>query len=158
MALKGPRYVNETDITFTCPTATERGVVLVFSTAGSGVALGDSAGVVDLLAPSGKVPAGMLMNDVVTVDETVTHRNFYKDVMKTGERVTLMKKGRVTTNMLTAGQTPTPGATAYLDVSGKVTPTLSTTGGLVATPKVGQFVAGKDADGYVTVDVNLPVV
>lgn len=158
MALKGPRSIIETDITMTCPTATERGVVLVFSTAGSGVGLGDSAGVADLLNPSGKVPAGLLLNDVRSIDETVTHRNYYKDEVKTGERVTLLKKGRVTTNKLTAGQTPTPGATAYVDTTGSLTATVSATGGLVATPKCGQFVGGKDADGYVTVDIDLPVV
>lgn len=156
MALKGPRNVQQTEIRFTCPTATDRGVVLVYSTAGSGVALGDSAGVVDLLTPSGKVPAGMLLNDVVTVDETVTHRNYYKDTCKTGERVTLMTQGYVTTDQISG--TPTVGATAYLTTSGQLTPTVSATGGIVATPKVGQFTSIKDANGYVTVLINLPVV
>jgi hypothetical protein len=157
MALKGDRVVIETDITLTCPTATERGVVLCRKTAGSGVALGATAGAADLYTdPSGKVPVGMLLNDVVDVDETRYHRNFQKDEMKKGERVTILRKGRLTTNKISG--TPTDGATAYLGASGQLTPTLSTTGGLVATPKVGQFVGGKDENGYQTVDINLPVV
>lgn len=154
MALKPNRVELETDISMTCPSVAERGVTLVYSTAGSGVAQGDQAGVVDLLSPSGKIPAGVLMNDVVSIDETVRHRNFYKDEMKTGERVRILKKGRVCTNKVTG--TPTPGATAYLTTSGVLTPTVSSTGGLTATPRVGQFVGGLDADGYATVDINLP--
>jgi hypothetical protein len=157
MALKGDRVVIETDITLTCPTATERGVVLCRKTAGSGIALGAVAGAADLYAdPSGKVPVGMLMNDVVDVDETRYHRNFQKDEMKKGERVTILRKGRLTTNKVTG--TPSDGATAYLTANGVLTPTLSTTGGLVATPKVGQFAGKLDENGYAAVDLNLPVV
>ena len=135
MALKGSRLTIEEDITLTCPSVAERGNVLVYSTAGSGIVLGDSAGAVDLIltSPSGKVPAGVLMNDVISIDETVTHRNYHKDVQKTGERVAIMKKGRVTTNRLTIGQTPAAGGTAYLDVSGALTATVHATGGVVAT-------------------------
>jgi hypothetical protein len=157
MALKGDRYEFETDISRTCESATERGVVLCGLTAGSGAALGATAGKADLMAdPSGKVPAGMLMNDVVSVDETRYHRNFQKDEHKVGERCRLLRKGWVVTNKISG--TPTDGATAYLTTNGQVTPTLSATGGLVATPKVGQFRGIKDEDGYAKVDINLPVV
>jgi hypothetical protein len=50
--------------------------------------IGDGRGKADLYTdPSGKV-AGLLLNDVVDVDETRYHRNFQKDEMKKGERVT----------------------------------------------------------------------
>lgn len=159
MALKGARVELETDITTTCETATNRGFILVYSTSGSGVTRGDSRNEASLVAnPSGYKVAGMVLNDVVTLDQTQYHINFHKDVTITGEPARIGRKGRWTTNALVAGQTPSPGDTAYLGADGKVTATLSSTGGLVATPKVGRFESLKDADGYVTVDVALPVV
>lgn len=157
MALRGDRLVIETDITMTCPTATLRGVVLCFSTQGSGVALGDSAGVADLFAnPSGHSPAGMLMNDMVNIDQTRFHKNFHKDEVQVGNRCTLLKKGRLTTDQVTGA--PAAAGTAYLTANGQLTPTLSATGGLVATPRVGQFRGGVDESNFVTVDIDLPIV
>jgi hypothetical protein len=158
MALKGPRHEIECDIRFTCPTAIERGVMLTYgTTSASGIALGDSAGTVDVpLSPSGKVPAGLLMCDVISIDETVTQRNRHKDVQKTGENVRFMKKGYATTNMI-AG-TPAVGGTGYVSTSGTITATVSATGGTAATPKCCQFESIKDADNYVTVAVNLPLI
>lgn len=155
MALKGDRVVLETDITMTCASVASRGVVLVIKTAGSGVSLGDTAGVADLVAaPSGYKVAGLLMNDVVNVDQTRYHRNFHKDETQVTERCTLLRKGKVTTDKYTGS--PTAGATAYLTANGVLTPTKSTTGGLVATPPVGEFKGLPDEAGYVTVEINLP--
>jgi hypothetical protein len=157
MALKGDRVVLETDITLTCDYVTDRGVVVVYGKNGSGIALGSSAGDTTVKAnPSGQKVAGLLMNDIVNVDETRYHRNFHKDEKLVNERVTLLKKGRVTTNKVVG--TPSVGDTAYLDSSGCLIPTLHATGGIVARPKVGQFVSIKDENGYVAVDINLPVV
>lgn len=155
MALKPQRVVLETDITLTCSSVTERGVGLVRGNAGSGITLGDSAGTATLAAnPSGNVFAGLLLSDIVSVDETKFHRNWQKDVQVPGERVNLLKKGRITTNMIIG--TPTDGATAYLSSSGNFTPTLHASGGVAATPKVGQFVGIKDENGYQTIDFNFP--
>ncbi len=155
MALKADRVIIETDITLTCPVASPRGFGLVISTAGSGVALGDSAGAATLAAnPSGSKFAGLLLNDVVSIDETRYHRNFHKQEQKTGERVTLLRKGRVTTDAISG--TPTPGAPAYLTTNGNFTPTKSTGGGLVATPGVGEFKSGLDENGFATIEVNVP--
>jgi hypothetical protein len=157
MALKPDRKTIEEDISLSCLAISDRGYVLCYSTAGSGVGIGSSAGYVDRFAnPSGKTPAGVLMHDVVSLDLTRYHLNFHKEVMASGSPVAILKKGRVTTNAYTG--TPTPGATAYLTSNGTLTPTVSTTGGTAQTPKVGQFVTGPDADSYVTVDINLPVV
>ena len=155
MALKGSRVVIETDITQTSNTVASRGVVLSYTANGSGVALGDSAGTADPLAnPSGKMPAGLLLNDVVNIDQTRYHRNFQKDEVVVGMRVNLLRKGRVTTDQVVGA--PTPGATAYLTASGQLTPTVSATGGVVATPKVGSFQSAVDESGYATVDILLP--
>jgi hypothetical protein len=156
MALKADRYEFETDITKTCESVAERGVVLVNLTAGSGVAIGESAGKADLVAnPSGYTVAGVLLNDVVSTDQTKFHINYHKDETKAGARCRLLKKGWVITNKVTG--TPTNGATAYLTTSGVVTPTVSSTGGLAATPKVGQFDSIKDENSYVKLTVNLPI-
>jgi hypothetical protein len=157
MALRGERVIIETDITLSSAAVTSRGCVMAYSTSGSGVAIGDSAGTVDKFASaSGKVPAGILLQDVVSTDQSRYHLNFHKEEVPSGAPVTLVRKGRLTTNEVTG--TPAVGGTAYLTSNGQVTPTMSATGGLSATPKVGQFVSIKDADGYVTIDVNLPVV
>lgn len=156
MALKGDRSILDDNITLTCESVAERGVTLVHKTAGSGVAIGATAGEADLVAnPSGYKVAGMLYHDVVNIDETRYHRNFHKDETKVGERCRLITKGKLTTDKVTG--TPTPGATAYLTTNGVLTPTLSTTGGLVATPKVGVFEGAKDENGFATVSLNLPI-
>lgn len=155
MALKGDRVIIETDITQTCASATNRGVVLCGVTSGSGVAVGSKAGGSDLLAsPSGSRVTGLLLNDVVSVDQTRYHKNFQKDETLINERCTLLRKGRVTTDQISG--TPAEGDKAYLTTNGQLTPTLSATGGLVATPKVGEFRSIKDENGFAAVDVNLP--
>lgn len=154
MALKAPRAIVETDISLTCSTVTERGVITVYQTGGSGVALGDAAGSCQVATnASGLRVAGLLMNDVVTYDTTRYHGNFHRDETLQNERCNLLKKGRVTTNMLVSGQTPAAGDTAYLGASGNLTGAFVN---IAATPKVGEFVGSKDSDGYVTVDINLP--
>ncbi len=157
MALKADWVIEADRIDLTCETATDRGVVLVHSTAGSGVALGESAGEADLvLDPSGYKVAGMLLNDVVDVDETRYHRNFHKNETMVGERCWLGKRGHVTTDKISG--TPTEGATAYVTTSGVLTPTKSTTGGEAATPKFGVFEGIKDENGYCKVSFSLPVI
>jgi hypothetical protein len=156
MALKGDRQIYADDITKTCPSVAERGVVLVHKTAGSGVNLGDRAGVADLLAnPSGYKPAGMLYGDMVDVDLTRYKLNQHKDETKIGNRCRLITKGRLTTNKVTGSCNP--GDVAYLTSNGVLTATMSSTGGLVATPKVGNFAASVDENGFVAVDINLPI-
>lgn len=157
MALKGDRVVVEVDPTMTCDVAVERGVALMVKTVGSGIVLGDSANAASCyLSPSGKKVAGILMQDVVSIDTTRYKQNFHKDEALKDNRVVLLKKGRLTTNMLTG--TPTYGDTAYVSTSGIFTPTVSATGGTAATPKAGIFISSKDESGYATIEFNLPIV
>lgn len=152
MALKGPRTTIDQNISYTCSNAAERGVVLVLSTSGSGISQGDSAGIATLsTSASGTKPLGILMNDVVSLDETLYHRNFHKDTTKTGERCTLLKKGTVTTNKVTG--TPAVNDVAYLTSNGVLTPTNA---GAAATPPVGVFDSILDENGYAKVSINLP--
>lgn len=155
MALKGQRVTIEEDITLTCNVASTRGFMAVYATAGSGIALGDRAGVCTIASTSsGYKPAGILMNDVVDIDTTKYQLNPHKDETLINERVTLLRKGRITTNALVSGQTPTAGDKAYLGATGKLTGSYVND---VATPRVGTFIAAKDENGYVTADINLPM-
>jgi hypothetical protein len=156
MALRGDRLVLEADAhSYTLSDVAAKGSVLCLSVAGSGAVLGDTHGTVQLAAsPSGLRVAGILLNDFVDIDETRYHVNWHKEEQVIGDVANILKKGWVYTDKVTG--TPTDGDTAYLTTSGVVTSTLSTTGGLVATPLVGQFGGKKDQDNFIKLIVNLP--
>jgi hypothetical protein len=159
MALKGDRLIVETDISNVCnDVVSQQGLVLCYGNAGSGNAMVDgNQGTVTLAAsPSGKVPAGLILATFVNIDQTRQHRNFHKSEQVIGEKAPLLTKGWVVTDQVTG--TPTVGATAYLTANGVLTPTVSATGGIAATPKVGIFKSILDEAGFAKVEVNLPVV
>lgn len=158
MALKGDRYEGMTDVSFFMnDTSAAKGGIAVLSTGGSGVALDQSKALVTYAATaSGNVPVGLLLNDMVNIDQTRQHINFHKNEVQKGGKVTLLTKGWVVTNMITG--TPAAGNPAYLTDEGKLTPTKSATGGVVATPPVGRFLSSEDEDGYAKVAIDLPAV
>ena len=96
---------------------------------------------------SGSLPVGILLNDVVNIDLTKQHINWHKDEVQVGGKVTLLRNGQVTTNLL-AG-TPSAGAKAYVGANGNIS-TVSTN-----AVEIGQFLSATDADGYAKVSVNL---
>lgn len=152
MALKPDRIELLTDVSFFMTSTAERGGVasVVTSTSGVGISMDDGNAVVSYAAvASGAKPVGVLLNDVVNLDLTRQHINWHKDETQVGGKVTLLRQGQVTTNMLVAGTTPAPGADAYVGVSGLIG-TSSTN-----AVKIGQFLSAKDTDGYVKVSVNL---
>jgi hypothetical protein len=158
MALKGSRYEAMTDVSFFMNEAATRGGIATISTAGSGAALDQSAALVTYAAaPSGKVCVGLLLNDMVNLDQTKQHINWHKDEMQKGGKVTLLTDGWVVTNMIYPGSTPTAGAIAYLANSGYVTATKGG-GGMVSSPPIGRFLSTKDEDGYAKLAVKLPQV
>ena len=150
MALKPDRIEDYVDVSFFMNSVAERGGVAVHVTSGSGVSMDDaSADVAYAANQSGTVPAGLLLNDVVNLDLTRQHINWYRDEVQVGGKVTLLRQGQVVTNMLATGQTPAAGTDAYYDAAGKLT-TVSTN-----STKVGRFLGSKDSDGYVKVDINI---
>lgn len=150
MALKPDRVESYTDISFFCNTVAERGGIVVHVTSGNGVSMDDAGAVVAYPTDNADTtPAGLLLNDVVNLDLTRQHINWHRDEVQVGSKVTLLRQGQVTTNMVASGATPTAGADAYYDAVGKLT-TVSTD-----SVKVGRFLSGKDADGYVKVDINI---
>jgi len=152
MALKADRIELLTDISFFMNTVAERGGVVsaVSATTGVGVAMDDANAVVEYAATvSGSKPLGVLLTDVVNLDLTRQHINWHKDEVQLGGKVTLLRQGQVTTNMIVSNATPVAGADAYVGVSGLIGTTSTN------SVKIGQFLSGKDADGYAKVSVNI---
>jgi hypothetical protein len=150
MALKPDRVELLTDVSFFMNTTAERGGVVSVVTAGSGVSMDDASAVVGYAATvSGSKPVGVLLNDVVDLDLTRQHINWYRDEVQKGGKVTVLRQGQVTTNRLVSAAAPSAGDDAYVGVSGLIG-TSSTN-----SVKIGQFLSSKDADGYAKVSVNL---
>ena len=159
MALKGDRQILDdgTDISFWMNEVAEAGYVTVFSTLGSGAAMDQSAALVTVSAyPSGQTPAGMLVQNMVNINQARQHLNWLNDEVNIGGKVCLLQRGTVVTNAIYPGTTPTVGNRAYLSHSGLLTPTRNATHGLTLSPLVGQFLSSKDEDGYCKVRVSLP--
>jgi len=161
MALKPDRkYHLGTDISYFMNETAERGGVVVFSTGGSGVAMDDPNAVVAVpTAVSGTIVAGVLLNDVVDLDLTRQHLNQHQDEVQKGGKVTLLRQGEITTNMIATGVTPTIGQPAYYDSSGDFTNVATSDNGRPQTGNlsavVGTFKSVKNADGYAKIDVNI---
>ena len=148
MALKGDRNVLETDISFFINVTAEKGQLLCVSTQGSGAAMDNSSSLATT-ASGTNVPLGIVLNDVVDIDQTRQHINWHKDEVQKGGKVTILTKGTIVTDQITG--TPTAGMVAYLNTGGTV--------GAQAhgvTLAVGRFLSTKDADGYAKVAINLP--
>ena len=158
MALKTDRSTLQTDISFFMNEAATRGGVAVISTGGSGASMDNGSALVTYAAaPSGKVPVGVLMNDMVNIDLTRQHLNQHKDEVQKGGKVTLLAKGWVVTSNL-EGTDPNAGDVAYLAHSGNLASSNiggdSTISG--ARLVVGRFLSDVDEDGYAKVYVDLP--
>lgn len=156
MALKTDRSTLQTDISFFMNEAATRGGVAVISTGGSGASMDQGSALVTYAAAaSGKVPVGMLMNDMVNIDLTRQHLNQHKDEVQKGGKVTLLNKGWVVTSNI-EGTDPNAGDIAYLSHSGNIA--ASNIGGddSAHTMIVGRFLSDVDEDGYAKVYVDLP--
>lgn len=151
MALKSDRIESHTDISFFMDATGERGGIVIHGTSGSGVSMDDGNAVV--MYPTGVVsgtkPAGLLLNDVVDLDLTRQHINWYRDEVQVGGKVTLLRQGQVTTDVVATGVAPSAGTPAYYDAYGKLTTTSTN------STQVGRFLSSKDSDGYVKVEINI---
>lgn len=157
MALKGDRYEVVQDISFFMNEVATRGGIASFSTAGSGAALDQSSALATYSATtSGIIPIGMLMNDMVNIDQTRQHINWHKDEMQKGQKVRLMLEGWAVTNFVYPGTTPTAGQSAYLAHSGYITNSDIVGTSNPENPLVGRFMSTKDEDGYAKVYIKLP--
>ena len=162
MALKGDRWELYTDMSFFGNTVMTRGGVPVYSTWGSGAAMDQSQALVAYAAnSSGQVPAGLLLNDMVSIDLTRQHINWYQDQVIVGGKVLLGKKGMWLTNNLTAGPAAiTVGDFAVLTSSGNIMnlpASYEYTGSWnkALNPYVGRFESTLDEDGYAKIQVDI---
>jgi hypothetical protein len=155
MALKPDREELTQDISFYMNEVAERGGIAVLLTVGSGggwkTVMGETKNVVTYAAnPSGKQPAGILLNDMVVLNAAIgmTQRFGQRDEMPVGGKCTLLRRGWVVTNKISG--TPVGGEPAFAGPSGLISPT---NGG--GAPQIGQFLGSKDEDGYARVSVLL---
>ena len=151
MALKGDRNELDTEVTYFMNETASRGAVVSVSTQGSGSAMDSASSVATVAAEaSGALPLGVLLNDVVNIDQTRQHLNWHKDEVQQGGKVTILTKGFVVTDQIDG--TPTAGQVAYVADSGKISAVQDSS----TAPKIGRFLSKKDADGYAKVSINLP--
>lgn len=151
MALKPDRIEHLTDISFAMTAIAERGGVASFvvGSTGVGAAMDDAGAVVEYSAvATGARPAGVLLNDVVNIDQKRQHLNWHKDEVQLGDKVTLLRIGQVVTDQIDGD--PVAGDAAYVGPNG----TISTTGG-AGVARVGTFLSGKDSDAFAKVSINL---
>lgn len=154
MSLKPLRQVVVTDVDWFMNETATRGGCVVMSTVASGSAMDNAAQLCTYAAnPSGKLPIGILMNDMVNKDLTQTHLNAHKDEVQIGSKVCLMRVGECVTDSIYPGLTIAVNDNAYLGPSGLLQNVDVNT---VATPLIGAFASTKDEDGYAKVWVNLP--
>lgn len=150
MALKGDRHELDTDISFFLNETAEKGQVVSVSTQGSGAAMDNSSALATVAAEaSGAVALGVLLNDMVDIDQTRQHINWHKDEVQKGGKVTILTKGFVVTDQISGA--PTAGQVAYLADSGLIAGTQDG-----SAPAIGRFLSTKDADGFAKVSINLP--
>ena len=148
MALKGDRNVLETDISFFINVTAEKGQLVSLSTGASGAGMDNSAALATTASGDGTDPLGIILNDVVDIDQTRQHINWHKDEVQKGGKCTILRKGTIVTDQVTG--TPAAGDTAYVNAS-------ATVGAQVgSSAAVGKFLSSKDADGYAKVAINLP--
>jgi hypothetical protein len=151
MALKPDRIESQTDISFFMNAVAERGGVVSVLTGGSGVAMDDGNAVVEYASTaSGSLPVGLLLNDVQNYDLTKQHINWHKDEVQVGSKVTVLRQGQVTTDVIATGVNPSAGQAAYLADGGELSSSQC-----AGCPQVGQWLSGKDADGFAKVSINI---
>jgi hypothetical protein len=148
MALKGDRNVLETDISFFINVEAEKGELVHLSTGGSGAAMDNSNALAVTVTGDAQKPLGILLNDVVDIDQTRQHINWHKDEVQKGGKCTILRKGTVVTDKVTGS--PAAGSIAYVNTDGTIG---AQVGNSVA---VGRFLSSKDSDGYAKVAINLP--
>ncbi len=157
MSLKADRIHLDSAIDhFMNSTATRGGIVSHNAPTASGAAMDQSESTVDYVAsPSGIMPRGVLMSDVVNLDLTRQHKNFHKEEVQVGGKVTVWPKCTVVTDFVYPGHTPLPGQLAYVGHSGFIA-NVKVEADDTWDHVIGRWVTGKNEDGFAKVTINLP--
>jgi len=154
MALKGDRFIplDGTRWDIYMDEVAERGGIISYASVGSGRAYDQAANLGTYAAnPSGKVPIGVILEDMVDVDLTRYKLNQHRSEVQKGQKISVATKGMLVTNRV-EGSVTTAGP-AYLGHSGLFT---ATSAGTTQNPLVGRFDSTPDPDGFVKVYINLP--
>ena len=149
MALRPDRNELQTDLSFFMNETSERGVMIVASTQGSGAAMDQSEAAVKVASNVADKPVGLLLNDVVNLDLTRQHINYDQDEMQKGGKVLLLRRGFVVTDQISGSITL--GELAYFHVNGQLTSATAYSG----STAIGRWLSKKDADGFAKVDINI---
>lgn len=153
MSLKAGRDIQSTKPGYHSDATATRGGCVSVKTVGSGESMDDSAMVAEYAtAPSGTLPLGVLIDDVVNNDLTKVIKNPLKQEVELGEKVTICNRGWVTTNMVAGEITVSAPEVAYVTESGLFTNVAGNGYNVV----VGRFDSNADEDGYCRVSINLP--
>lgn len=163
MSLKGDRNEFMVDVTYFGNSPMTRGGCATYAGFGSGASNDQSVAYVQYAAnSSGQVPAGLLLNDMVSIDLTRQHINYYQDQAIIGGKVTLGKRGYWVTNSLIQGPSPIAyGDMAVLTSSGNIMnlPYSYSFGvspwNKSLNPAVGKFLSTLDEDGYAKLQPDL---
>ena len=146
MALGPNRQVFQTTIRYAVNEAAERGGVLCTSaTAGALTYLAVPTGV-------GVQPVGILLCDVEDLNFDRHPEYLQREVIDIGGVVGVVNKGELQTDLVVGA--PAQGNPAYLHPSGYIG-AVQLTDGLNPAPRIGTFRTGLDANGFVTVLVDL---
>lgn len=152
MAVKPSRKYDEgTEITYFMNEVAEPGVCVVFgaSSSGDGDGYDDALATVSLPASGDSYQAvGMLLTNVVDIDESKYARNEHRNEVAVGGAVTILTHGWAITNMIAEGVDPKSGDPAYYAEDGLWTNVEDSAG------RAGTFMTGKDSDGYAKIAVN----
>jgi len=146
MALGPNRQVFQTTIKYAMNEVAARGgIVCTSATAGA---------VTYAAVPTGTSvnPVGILLDDVEALNFDRHPEYLQRNVVDVGSVVGIANKGEFQTNMVVG--TPTQGQLAYLHPSGFIGAT-QLTDGVNPAPLVGRFRTAPDANGYVSVLVDL---
>lgn len=160
MALKGDRNELYVTIGYFGNSVMSRGGIACAVGFGSGGAMDQSQAYVSYpAASSGAVPVGLLLDDMVSIDLTRQHINWYRDEIIIGGKVACGKRGEWVTNMLIQGSAPIAvGDLAVLTSSGNImnVPLANVyTVNKALNPPVGKFMSTADEDGYARISVEL---
>ena len=149
MALRPTRNEFLTDLSFFMNETSERGVMIVASTQGSGAALDQSEAAVKVASNVADKPVGLLLNDVVNLDLTRQHINYDQDEMQKGGKVLLLRAGFVVTDRI-SGAITLGEATHFVDDGRFCSATASS-----HSAQVGRWLSKKDSDGYAKLQINI---
>ena len=158
MALKADREILAEELGYYVNEVAERGNVVCYKTAGSGVALDSVSNVAGVAATaSGNKPIGFLLTEFVNVDLTRFQVNWHRDQANSGDKAAILTKGWVNTNRIAAGAgAANAGDFAVLSDAGVVSGVApGAAWNEAATPKIGRFRTKVDQNGYARIEVDL---